>query len=67
MSAQMIRIVCISLLAGFVAGGFVWYLWGGMGLLREAMKTRLARRKLKADAAALLKQAEDAKAKGKAT
>lgn len=66
MNVQMMRMIGISLLAGFVAGGLVWFAWGGLGVLRGVIEKSAAQRKLKADAAALLKQAEDATSKEKA-
>lgn len=51
------RIVALSLMAGFVVGGFVWYGWGLVENLAAALRQYLERRRLAAEQAAREKRA----------
>lgn len=59
MDAQLMRMIIIAVLVGFVVGGGVWYGWAGAGLLRAHAAKRALARKLEIDAAELLKQAKE--------
>lgn len=56
---QHTYILLISLLAGIVAAGFVWFLWDVAEKLQDVWEKRRARRQLDKDAAALLEQAKE--------
>lgn len=50
-------IIAISLAAGLIAAGFVWFLWDFAEKIYEVIEARRMQRKLKKDAEALLDQA----------
>ena len=58
MSPQMMRMLAISLLVGFVTAGLVWYASAGWSRLRGLIEKRAFQQRLKKDAEALLKQGE---------
>lgn len=51
-------VLLLSLLAGSVAAGFVWFLWDLAEKLRDVAQRRRARTVLAADAAMLLEQGQ---------
>ncbi|MBI2434741.1 MAG: hypothetical protein HYV26_17940 [Candidatus Hydrogenedentes bacterium] len=56
---QQHYILLISLLAGLVAAGFVWFLWDLAAKVHETLDAARVRRRLKRDAAALAQQAKE--------
>ena len=55
---QQTYIVLISLLAGVLAAGFVWFLWDVAEKIYEMLDRWRVRRRLKKDARALMAQAK---------
>ena len=55
---QQTYIVLISLLAGVLAAGFVWFLWDVAEKIYELLDRWRVRRRLKKDARALMEQAK---------
>jgi hypothetical protein len=56
---QQTYILLISLLAGVVAAGFVWFLWDFAEKLQEVLARRRAKHLLDKDANTLLEQAKE--------
>lgn len=59
--SQTLLLWSITLLAGFLVAGIVWVVPDFVAKIRATRAARAARKKLEADAAALLEQASDRK------
>lgn len=57
--------ILISLLAGIFCAGFVWWAWDFLDKIHDTLTQRSARKRIQAEAAAILEEEEPEKGTGR--